>query len=820
MKRILLFLSMICVFGIDLMAQSVMSDSQVLQFVQREIKSGSSRSQVVIKLMQRGVSMDQIRRVRSQYEEQIQKRDDGTAVTVRKSDFSNERVSATGDDYQEVVTAKVGTATEIQDQASDVQERVQDDVKTAAAASEETFGKRIFGHDIFNRRLLSFEPNMHIATPANYVLGPGDVTVINIYGASQKTLQLTVSPEGDITVPGYGPIQVSGLTVEAANSRIRSQLGSRYSSSNIKMSVGNTRTIMVNVMGEVKAPGTYHLSAFASVFHALYMAGGINSMGTLRNIKVYRQGRMISVIDVYEFILNGRLAGNVMLQDNDVIQVGMYDCIVGITGKVKRPMFYEMRKNETVATLLKYAGGFMGDAYTKSVRLQRSTGERYSVHNIDEFDMSVFKVEDGDNVTVDGMIDRYENMVEVRGAVFRPGQFRLGDQVFSVRSLVQHAEGLTEDAFPEHAIIHRLKADRSMEVLPVDIAAIMAETEPDVPLQNEDVLFIPTQAERIKERTLTITGEVMSPGTYEFADNMTIEDLIVQAGGLRDQASLARVDVSRRINDPLSTEKTNKISDSFSFGIQDGLIINKDSRFVLKPYDVVHVRRSPAFHTPRTIQVTGEVNFEGAFTLESKNVRLSDAIVMAGGTTEVAYLRGARLVRLMDDEERVRRRATMDAIRNLMTDPQDSITWRKFDLDNNYVVGIELDEALKNPGSDKDVILREGDRIYVPEYTGQVTISGDVMFPNTVFYDSKMSYKDYVRQAGGFGDRAKKSKAFIVYQNGTVGLAKKGAKPEPGCEIVVPSKRRNHIDWSRLLSVGSTLTSIAAMIAMVINVTK
>jgi protein involved in polysaccharide export with SLBB domain len=811
---------MICVFGIDLMAQSVMSDSQVLQFVQREIKSGSSRSQVVIKLMQRGVSMDQIRRVRSQYEEQIQKRDDGTAVTVRKSDFSNERVSATGDDYQEVVTAKVGTATEIQDQASDVQERVQDDVKTAAAASEETFGKRIFGHDIFNRRLLSFEPNMHIATPANYVLGPGDVTVINIYGASQKTLQLTVSPEGDITVPGYGPIQVSGLTVEAANSRIRSQLGSRYSSSNIKMSVGNTRTIMVNVMGEVKAPGTYHLSAFASVFHALYMAGGINSMGTLRNIKVYRQGRMISVIDVYEFILNGRLAGNVMLQDNDVIQVGMYDCIVGITGKVKRPMFYEMRKNETVATLLKYAGGFMGDAYTKSVRLQRSTGERYSVHNIDEFDMSVFKVEDGDNVTVDGMIDRYENMVEVRGAVFRPGQFRLGDQVFSVRSLVQHAEGLTEDAFPEHAIIHRLKADRSMEVLPVDIAAIMAETEPDVPLQNEDVLFIPTQAERIKERTLTITGEVMSPGTYEFADNMTIEDLIVQAGGLRDQASLARVDVSRRINDPLSTEKTNKISESFSFGIQDGLIINKDSRFVLKPYDVVHVRKSPAFHTPRTIQVTGEVNFEGAFTLESKNVRLSDAIVMAGGSTEIAYLRGARLVRIMDDEERVRRRATMDAIKNLMVDPEDSIAWKKFDLDNTYVVGIQLDEALRNPGSDKDILLREGDRIYVPEYTGQVTISGDVMFPNTVFYDSKMKYKDYVKQAGGFGNRAKKSKTFIVYQNGTVGLAKKGAKPEPGCEIVVPSKRRRNINLGQILSIGSTLTSIAAMAAMVINLTK
>lgn len=820
MKKFLLLLCLVCLSVVDLQAQSVMSDSQVLSFVKREINSGTTRSQVVIKLMQRGVSMDQIRRVRSQYEEEIQKRDVRSTARVRRSDFDEDNVSETGADYTDVVEAKVGTATEIEDQATDVQERVEDDVKTASVASEETFGKKIYGHDIFNRRLLSFEPNMHIATPANYVLGPGDVTVIEIYGASQKTLQLTVSPEGTITVPGYGPIQVSGLSVEAANSRIRSHLGSRYSSSNIKMSVGHTRTIMVNVMGEVKAPGTYHLSAFASVFHALYMAGGIKSLGTLRNIKVYRQGRLVSVVDVYEFILNGRLAGNIMLQDNDVIQVGMYDCVVGITGKVKRPMFYEMRKSESVATLLKFAGGFTGDAYTKSVRLQRSTGERYSVHNIDEFDMSVFKVEDGDNVTVDAILDRYENMVEIRGAVFRPGQFHLGEQVFSVRSLVQNAEGLTEDAYPEHAIIHRLKEDRSLEVIPVDVAGILSEVEPDVPLQNEDVLFIPTEAEKRKERTLTITGMVMSPGTYEFADNMTIEDLIVQAGGLRDAASLARVDVSRRIMDPMSTQKNNKIAESFTFDIKDGLVINKDNRFVLEPYDVVHVRRSPAFHTPRTVHVTGEVNFEGAFTLENKNLRLSDAINMAGGVTEVAYLRGARLIRVMDDEERVRRSATLKAIRNLMTDPQDSITWRKFDLDNNYVVGIELDEALKNPGSDKDVILREGDRLYVPEYTGQVTISGDVMFPNTVFYDSKMSFKDYIRQAGGYGDRAKKSKSFIVYQNGTVALAKKGAKPEPGSEIVVPSKRRNHVDWGQLVTLGSTFTSIAAMVAMAINVMK
>ena len=813
MKKLLLFACLICLFSVELNAQSVMSDTQVAQFMQREARSGTARSQIVIKLMQRGVKMDQIQRVRNQYEKQLQKTDTGGNTQTRTVDLNDANVSSNSTNYQEIVTGKVGTATQVEENASDVQQRVEDDVRASSAVSEETFGKRIFGHDIFNRRLLSFEPNMNLATPSRYVLGPGDVVVVEIYGASQKSMQLTVSPEGEITVPGYGPIQVSGLSVESANARIRSTLGSRYSSSNIKMSVNRSRTIMVHVMGEVKAPGTYRLSGYATVFHALYMAGGIADLGTLRNIKVSRGGRIISVVDVYEFILNGRLAGNVSLQDDDVIQVGTYDCIVGITGNVKRPMFYEMRKNETISTLLKYAGGFTGDAYTKSVRVQRSTGERHSVHNVEEFDMSVFKVADGDNVTVDGILDRYENVVEIKGAVFRPGQFQLGEDVFSVRSLVEHAEGLTEDAFPEHAIIHRLKPDRTLEVISVDVAGIMSEAIPDVPLKNEDVLFIPTNSEMVKERTLTITGAVMSPGTYEYADNVTIEDLIVQAGGLRDNASLARVDVSRRILDPMATEKSDKIAESFSFDIKDGLVINNDRQFHLQPYDVVHVRMSPAFSTARTITVTGEVNYEGNFTLENKSMRLSDAIKLAGGATNAAYLRGARLTRRMNDEERVRMRATMEAVRNLLTDRNDSLAWNKMELENTYPIGIQLDEAINNPGSDKDILLREGDRIFVPEYNGSVKVSGNVMFPNTVFFEKGQKAKFYIKQAGGFGNRAKKSKTFIVYQNGTVGIAKKGAMPEPGCEIVVPSKKfREPFSLRDLTNVTTPLTTIAMLI--------
>ena len=426
--------------------------------------------------------------------------------------------------------------------------------------------------------------------------------------------------------------------------------------------------------------------------------------------------------------------------------------------------------------------------------------------------MSTFKLEDGDNITVDGMINRFENMVEIKGAVFRPGQFQLGANITSVRSLIEAAEGLTEDAFADHAIIHRLKADRTLEILSLDVKGIMEGTVPDVPLQNEDVVFIPTQEELRKERNFTITGEVMNPGTYEYADNTTVEDLIVQAGGLRDGANLSRVDVSRRINDPKATKKTTEIAQTFTFELKDGLLVSGDKEFTLEPYDVVHVRRSPAYVMPRNITVNGEVNYEGNFTLERKNLRLSDAIKMAGGVTDAAYTRGARLVRQMNEEERLRAEETRKAITRILTDRGDSIAWNKVGSGDTYVVGIELDEALKNPGGDKDVFLREGDAIFVPEYTGTVTISGEVFYPNTVFYEKGKSYKQYVEMAGGFGHHAKKSRSFIVYQNGTIGIVSDGAKPEPGCEIIVPSKKKKQpINWSAIAAVASSLTGIAAI---------
>lgn len=808
---------MLTLMSLGVFAQG-MSDSQVADFIAREARAGSSQAQIVTKLMQKGVQIDQIRRIRNQYDKQHS--ESGMEANAAGSTGGSDRMrqNYTGSTTQELNTAKVGTTGEIYANASEEQAQVEHDVQATSGASEAT-GKKIFGHDIFRRGGISFEPNMNIATPQNYVLGPGDQVIVDIYGASQKTLQLTVSPEGEITVPGYGPVYVQGMSVASAQAKIRSTVGARYSSSNLKVSLGNTRTIMVNIMGEVSSPGTYHLSAFSTVFHALYMAGGIKNTGTLRNVKVYRNGNLVTIVDIYEYILNGRLAGNIRLQEGDVIQVGLYDCLVGITGNVKRPMFYEMRKNESVATLLKYAGGFTGDAYRKMVHLTRQTGERYTVYNIDEFEMTSFQVDDGDAVVVDGMLNRYENMVEIKGAVFRPGKYQLGKDVTSVRTLLKSAEGVTEDAMTSRGVLHRLKADRSLEVIAVDIKGILAGTSPDIPLANEDVLFIPTEADLRQQRTLTITGEVMSPGNYQFADNTTLEDLIIEAGGLTDAASVARVDVSRRIRDPKSTNAPREISKSFTFGLKDGFVVDGTPGFILEPYDVVHVRRSPGFKTPRNFTVTGEVVYEGAQTMTTKNMRLSDAIKLAGGLTDQAYPKNARLERVMNADEKARRDFLIEQVRKQAgIRSSDSIAVSQLALSNTYPVGIYLDKALANPGCEEDIILREGDHIVVPEYISTVKVSGNVMYPNTVSYKPGKDYKYYVNQAGGFGNHSKKRKTWVIYPNGTMAQVGHGAKIEPGCEIVVPMKPEPKAGLvQQWVAVAQSVASMSALLVIMIK---
>ncbi len=792
---------------VAMMAQG-MTDSQVAQFIQREMKAGTSQSQIVTKLVQRGVKVDQIRRVKAQYEKQ-QRQVASVATTGSSNDKTIRLRQSSNAEQTSQEILPMETVGDAPLSEMDRALAVQDSLNVSLQNT-----KKVFGRDIFNNRALSFEPAMNIATPQNYLVGPGDQIIVDVYGASQRTVSETVSPDGTITIPGYGPIQLAGLSVSAAKEKLRSTLGSRYSSSRINMTVGQTRSILINVMGEVKVPGTYTLSAFATVFHALYMAGGINDLGTLRNIKVFRGGHQISTVDIYDYILNGRMTGNVRLQDNDVIIVGPYDALVEIEGNVKRPMFYEMRKNESVSTLLKYAGGFSGNAYKKSVRLLRKTGRLKSVYNVEEFDMSSFQVDDGDIVSVDSILDRYENMVEIKGAIFRPGLYQLGNEINSVRSLIQHAEGVTEDAFTARGVMHRMKADRTLEVIPVDVKGILSGTSPDIPLKNEDVLFIPTQSDLQQQRTLTIHGEVMYPGPYQYADNETLEDLILQAGGLTDAASIAKVDVSRRIVDPKATTSSKVIAKTYTFSLKDGFVIDGTPGFILEPYDEVYVRRSPGYQVQRNITVSGEVLFEGEQTLSTKNMRISDAIKMAGGVTSDAYVRGARLERKLNDDEKARRKFLMKQLR-YQSDDKDTINTDQLDLGDTYTVGIYMDKALENPGSEYDVVLREGDRIVVPEYNGTVKISGNVMYPNTVSYHPGKSYKYYIKQAGGFGNRAKKSKTWILYQNGTMAIVGHGTKIEPGCEIIVPTKIPfDYSKLSQLIQIGTNMTSLVAMIVI------
>ena len=763
-----------------------LSDQEVVQMAIQAKKSGASETEIAKQLIKQGATAEQLKRLRSQYAKQAEEK---TLTT------SPEGIIST--------SSRIRTNNAIR----------QDDLfgDTLVVKRDSTI-KKVFGRDIFNNKRLSFEPQMNIATPQNYVVGPGDQLIIDIYGASQQSLQLTVSPDGDVTVPEFGPIRVSGLSINAAQARIRSKLGSYYQSSEIKTSLGQTRSIMVNVMGEVRVPGTYTLSAFATVFHALYMAGGISDLGTLRSIKVFRQGRQISVVDVYEFILNGRLAGNVRLQDNDVIQVGTYDCIVDISGKVKRPMAYEMRKGESLSALLKYAGGFTGDAYKKLIRVLRNSEEMKSVYNVEEFDYNSFKLEDGDQVSIDQIYDRFKNMVEIKGAVFRPGMYQYGEEVNSVRSLIERASGLTEEAMTSKAVLRRLKPNRTQEVITIDLEGILRGSVADIPLQNEDILFIPTLAEHQNLRTLTITGEVIFPGTYEFADRMTIEDLILQAGGLTDRASTIKVDVSRRLRDPNAAEATMEIAKTFSFSLAD------QTSFTLEPYDIVQVRRSPVFQDPIRVTVEGEIAFEGSYTMEQKNQRLSDVVKSAGGVVPGAYVRGARLVRRMTADEKARMQAVINMARQ-SADGKDSIALNKIAMSDTYTVGIHLDEALANPGSTKDIELMDGDRLIIPRFNHTVRISGDVNGPNTVAFEEGKGYKYFIEQAGGFGDRAKKRHTYIVYQNGTMAIAKKG-KVEPGCEIVVPSKSPNNNKLTQWLGIGTSMASLATMFVSIANLIK
>ena len=816
MRRLIaLFFSIFILVG-GVMAQQ-MSDDQVVQYVKEAQRTGKSQKQMTTELLRRGVTKEQVARIQKKYAEHSTAADgveNKPSQLRERTSLMTDGKAIRGTSYEEA---------ELEEQKEII------DLKRDAKATPEAPGSNIFGHSLISNRNLSFEPSANLATPVNYRLGPGDEVIIDIWGASENTIRQTISPEGTILVRGLGPVHLSGMTVKEANSFLQREFSKIYSgisgtepNSEIKFTLGDIRTIQINIMGEVSVPGTYTLSAFSTVFHALYRAGGVNRIGSLRSIKVVRDGKTFADLDVYDFIMKGKMKDDIRLQEGDVIIVDPYQSLVEIVGKVKRPMFYEMKPTETVATILNYAGGFTGDAYKKAIRLVRKSGREHQVFNVDEMDYSVFRLDDGDMITIDAVLDRFENRVEVRGAVYRAGLYQLDGTVNTVKQLIKKAEGLRGDAFLNRVIIDREHEDLSHEIIAIDLGGLLNGTIADIPLQKNDILYIPSITDLKEEETVAIYGEVANPGTFLFSKNMTIEDLLVQAGGLLEEAATTRVEVTRRIKDPKSTSFSSVLGKTFTFDIKDGFIVGGNAEnFYLEPFDAVYIRRSPAYRRQQNVVVAGEVLFSGSYSLLKKNERLSDLVSKAGGVTPDAYVKGARLIRKLSDEERRRQN---DAIRMAQNgEGKDSISIQKLNLSETYTVGIDLEKALANPKSDFDLVLREGDVLYIPEYVNTVKISGSVMYPNTVVYQKGKNLKFYINQAGGYGNMAKKKKVYVVYMNGTVSRlkARNASAIEPGCEIIVPSKaEKKHMAMAEILGISSTTATIAAMVATMANAFK
>ncbi len=845
-KRILL--ACLACFCFQFIFSQSMSDDQVVKYVMEQQEKGKDQQYIVSQLLQRGVTVEQLRRIRKKYEAEQQQPGalDLTGSTQDKSGKSRLRTEKEKrlDERQKKSGNMIRSRREMLESGEKTvrQEQLDEEIGFMDIDSLIYYQKyfeedetQVFGRNIFYNEMLTFEPSLNIPTPASYRLGAGDAVIIDVWGASQVTYEKTVSPDGTVTLEDIGPLSLAGMTVAEANEYVKKQLARFYSGSNVTLTVGEVRSVQVQVMGEVMVPGTYTLSALSTAFNALYAAGGINNIGTLRDIKVYRGGRILSTIDVYDYILNGNTKGNVRLEDNDVIVVGPYDCLVNIRGKVKRPMFYEMKESESVASILDYAGGFAGDAYTNNIRLVRKSGREYSVYTVGEFDMNGFLLKDGDSLYVDSVIPRFSNVAEVRGAVFHPGQYQMDGSIKTVRQLIKAADGLREDAFLKRAVMHRQKEDLTMEALSVDIEGIMAGTTPDIPLRNNDILFIPSAVEMKGEQTLTIEGEVNFPGIYQYAENTTIEDLVLQAGGLTEAASMARVDVFRRIKNPDAVQDDEKLAETFSFSLRDGLALGDGQDFHLQPYDEVFVRKSPAYSEQRNVKISGAVNFEGEYAMDNKDYRLSDLVEAAGGLSSLAYAKGARLQRTLTDEEKQQRETSMknsqiqlyeESLRSERAYDMakaDSILNMRLDLGDTYPVAINLERAMQNPGGDDDVRLREGDELVVPQFSNTVKISGEVMYPISLNYEKGKSLKYYIKRAGGFADRAHKSHVYAIYMNGSVQqLGRRASKDiQPGCEIVVPTKPQgDKMSPQEMMTIGTSTASIATMIATLVNILK
>lgn len=846
-KFLIVFAALLALCG---PVQAQMTDEQVIEYVQQGVSSGKNQQQLGQELLLRGATQQQLLRLKSQYE---QGQLDATGTATQGSQVSTGRsmysTSSRSDVFRGVSDNGGATVT---GRVSDMQSTAANMGAMSAGMPEQLSGmadptmlgtqygqmnpglygevrdtvgrRRVFGRSVFTGKTLTFEPNGNLATPKDYRLGPGDEVIIEVWGANEDTVNAVISPEGSIMVAEIGPVYLNGLTVAEAQQRIRSTFARKYAgvsgeepASDVRVTLGQIRTILINIMGEVEVPGTYRLTSFSSLFHALYRAGGVTDIGTLRNIEVLRGGRRHAVVDLYDFLFTGKSDADLRLEEGDIVLVHPFRKMVEAKGSFKRPMFYEMKEGETMQQLLDYAGGYAGDAYDKEVRVVRRSGREHEFFSVPTEKFGSFVLEDGDLIEADQVLDRFANRVEIRGAVYRPGMYELSGEMNTVGQLIARAEGLKDDAFLARALLYRECDDLLLRMVSVDLAGIIRGTSSDVALQRNDVLVIPSRHDLTELGDFTISGQVARPGTYPYVENMTLEDLILQAGGLLDGASVVRVEVARRLKDPKSTAADNQLGKVYTFSLKDGFVVDGEPRFVLEPFDVVAVRKSPGYQEQRMVSVSGEVVFSGDYALLHKNERISDLVNRAGGVTADAYVHGGRLIRRMNKEEKA---VLEDVIRMAQLDGgADSLSVEKLRENETYTVGIELEKALANPGSDYDMVLREGDELFVPEYVSTVKITGEVMRPNTVLYTQSKRYKDYIDQAGGYANRAKRCRTYIIYMNGTI--SRKKNRIEPGCEIIVPRKReRAGLGVTQIMGLATSAASLGTMAATIANLAK
>lgn len=778
---------------------AALTDDEVIRYIRTQSANGKTEQQIGQELMAKGVTPAQVKRIKSKYSKE------GTSAIGTPAPAQSAAIIDNGRDAApEMAVAETDIVVDVND-----------------PSAKET-AREVYGHDLFNSRSLTFEPNKNLATPKNYRLGPGDEVIIDVWGAAEEHLREKISPEGSIMISRLGPVYLNGKTIDEANKYVRNLFARKYAGvindqTDISVNLGDVRSISVDIMGEVSKPGSFQLSPFSTVFHALYNAGGINNIGSMRNISVLRNGKRVATVDIYDYLFNGKQTGNIKLQEGDVIIVPPYEQIVNISGNVKRPMYYEIKPGETVASLLDYSGGLSGDAYSGMVRLSRQNGEENELYNISKDEFSTYKLKDGDVVTVGTVLDRFTNRVELKGAVMRPGLYALGSRTTTLGDLIRMADGLTEDAYKGRALLYRQGPDLTLEVIPFDLDALINGTGRDIVLQKNDIVEIASVQTMEERGDFYISGMVTQPGSYSYAANTSVEDLILRAGGLREGASTARVDISRRIVHPADTFQTQQLAQIFTVEITGGLAHKNNSakEFILKPYDRVVVRSAPGYMAQKEVSVDGMVLFPGAYTLQKRNERLSEVVERTGGILDGAYLKGAYLKRrLSDDERQARENALKLAMQN--QEGTDSISKSKIIVSDVYNVGINLPMALANPGSEYDLVLQENDHLFIPEFQSTVKVSGDVMYPNTVIYEPKQKVSYYINQAGGYGNTAKKNKCFIVYMNGQVAKVGRKTVVEPGSQIIVPSKEiSNNTSWEKILTFVSGFGSVATMAATV-----